>query len=215
VTRDEQTGVTPLTGAERTRRWRERRRQDPQDATAAADGEVTGVRKGTGTPARGYSWPPFQPGHTVNLVHGARCEKMIAPRAQALETAVMESAEFPDLVRSPVFRMSLTAWTRAEAVASLLYEYIAGLEPGEMMTPRLAGTRAPVDLWRTAESHAAKLRGELGLTPTGYAKISRDLGLAGRAADEALERMASAGRQIREQRSAGLKVIGGTTTEAG
>lgn len=63
------------------------------------------------------------------------------PRAQAKETAVLESGEFPDHVRSTVFRMSLSAWERAEAIASLLYDYVTGLEPEQMMTPRLAGTR--------------------------------------------------------------------------
>jgi hypothetical protein len=168
------------------------------------------VRASSGKgPARGYSWPPFQPGHTMSVVHGAWSERAVGPRADAIATAVLEDADFPDHVRSPVFRMSLAAWARAEAVASLLYDYLVTLGPEAMMTPRLAGTRAPADLWRAADAHAAKLRSELGLSPVSYAKIAKDLGLAGRAAEDALERMAKAGREIRERREADLTVIEG------
>jgi hypothetical protein len=140
-------------------------------------------------------------------VHGAWSDRAIAPRAGALEAAVLESAEFPDHVRSPVFRMALAAWARSEAVASLLFEHLATLGADAMMTPRLAGTRAPVDLWRAADAHAAKLRGELGLSPVSYARIAKDLGIANRASEDALERMANAGREIRERREAGLRAV--------
>jgi hypothetical protein len=206
--------VTPLSGAERTRRWRERRSQG-QNAGAGeipADTDVTGVRAASGNgagkgPARGYSWPPFEPGNAAAFVHGAFSERAIAPRAEALARAVLEDGEFPDHVRSPVFRISLAAWTRAEAVASLLFDHLITLGAEQMMTPRLAGTRAPVDLWRAADAHAAKLRGELGLSPVSYARIAKDLGIANRASEDALERMAKAGREIRERREAGLRVI--------
>lgn len=185
--------------------------QDAGTQDEALDGQFAGVRPAGGKgPARGYSWPPFAPGHTMSVVHGAFSERAVAPRAEALMTAVLEDGEFPDHVRSAVFRMSLAAWARAEAVASLLFDHVVTLGAEQMMTPRLAGTRAPVDLWRAADAHAAKLRGELGLSPVSYARIAKDLGLAGRSAEEALERMAQAGREIRERRAGELKVAGGS-----
>jgi hypothetical protein len=133
----------------------------------------------------------------------------VGPRAEALAAAVLEDAEFPDHVRSAVFRMSLAAWARAEAVASLLFDYLVTLGPEQMMTPRLAGTRAPADLWRAADAHAAKLRSELGLSPVSYAKIAKDLGIASKASEDALKAMQDAGRQIRERRQAELQVVRG------
>jgi hypothetical protein len=214
--------VTPLsgpkTGAERTRAWRERLRA--RAAGEPVDGEVTGVRMGSGLCPDG-SWVPqfdgqrppfqpgntlgFQPGNTLTVVHGARSERAIVPRAQALMTAVLEDADCPEYVRSAMFRFTLTAWARAEAIASLMYEYLTGLDPEQMITPKKVATKAPIDLWRIADGHAARLRAELGLSPVSYARIAKDLGLAGKSAEEALGQMARNGREIRERRAASLR----------
>lgn len=142
-------------------------------------------------------------------MHGAWSERAIAPRAERFATALLEDAQIPDHVRSPVFAAAVQAWARAEAVASLLFDHLAGLEVEAMMTPRLAAARAQVDLWRAMEAHAASLRSKLGLDPVGYARIAKDLGIANRASEDALERMAKAGREIRERREAPVKVIEG------
>ena len=169
--RDDETGVTPLRG------------QRPGEAWEAK-------------PPRGYSWPPFQDGNAAARVHGARSEREIGPRAVEIMTALLEDPAQPDHVRSPVFRHHVWAWARAESVAGLLFDYLAGLSFDEMVTPRLAATRSPVDLWKVADGHAGRLRSSLGLDPAGYAKIRRDLGLSQRASEEALEQLSAAGAAI-------------------
>src|SRR4051794_33987476 len=44
---------------------------------------VPAKRKGT-KPARGYTWPPFQKGHTLRATHGARSLALVEPRALEL-----------------------------------------------------------------------------------------------------------------------------------
>lgn len=192
VPRDEQAGVTSLKG----------RRNKPGNDLEAPGGEGKG-------PARGYSWPPFEPGHTKSMVHGAHSERVIVPRAEALMTAVLEDAECPDHLRSPVFRFALAAWCRAEAVAAVLFEYLMSLDAEQMMQPRLAGTRAPADLWKAADAHAATLRGRLGMDPVNYAKIAKDLGIASKASEDALGRLAETGKGIVERREAELRMLEG------
>jgi hypothetical protein len=143
------------------------------------------------------------------MVHGAYSDRVAGARAEVLMTSVLEDAECPDHLRSPMFRFTLGAWCRAESVASVLYEYIMTLSTEEMMTPRLAGTRAPVDLWKAADAHAANLRSKLGLDPVSYARIAKDLGIASKASEDALGRLAETGKGIVERREAELRMIEG------
>ncbi len=172
VARDEQAGVTPLAGTRPG--WG---RGGYRGAGLAGEG-----------PGAGHSWPPFQPGHTLSRIHGALSERDIVPQAEAIAAAVLEEAQCPDHLRSPAFRASLAGWARAEAVSSLLFDYLATLEVEAMLTLRQQATRAPVDLWRAAEAHAANLRSKLGLDPVSYARIAKDLGITSRASWDALRR---------------------------
>jgi hypothetical protein len=47
-----------------------------------SDIERRGDGTGHGGPARGYSWPPFEPGNTASLKHGLSSERRIAPLAR-------------------------------------------------------------------------------------------------------------------------------------
>lgn len=145
----------------------------------------------------------------MSLVHGANSERFIAPRARQFALSLLEDAQVPDHVRSPMFRWQVAAWSRAAAVASLLYDWVCSLDPEQMTRPRLAGTRSPFDQWKAAEAHESRERSKLGLDPVSYAKLARDLALASKASEDALERMAAAGREIWERRDAELKVIEG------
>jgi hypothetical protein len=180
VSRDEQAGVTPLHGR-----------------------GVGGDGRGGGTgPARGYSWPPFEAGNSAALTHGAYSEPRVAERAQEILTAVLEDAEMPDLLRSRAFRPTLADWARAEAMASLVFDWLCGLPVEQMASPRLAGTKAPLDLWRALSAHAGRLRARLGMDPVSYARLAKDLGLAQAASDEALRQAAARGAKLLERRLA-------------
>lgn len=186
---DEQRGENPLTGT----------------TGARVSGEVVpGGRTG-----RGYSWPPFEPGNTAAVRHGAYSRRVVLPRAQEILTAALEDPAMPDHVRSAGFAAAAQAWAEAEAVAELVLQWaVAQMENGDvgaMMTPPLPGTKAPIEVWRAVHAHAANLRAKLGLDPVSYSKIARDLGLAARAQDAAIERMGRAGAEIvaRREREAG------------
>ena len=124
---------------------------------------------------RAYRDDGFQPGedppnafdeeNDFATVHGAHSERALAPRALAFVTSMLEDAASPEHLRSPAFRSAVLAWGRAEAAASLLFDYISGMEMEGLITPRLAATKAPVDTWRSLEAHAAGMRSKLGIDP--------------------------------------------------
>lgn len=51
-------------------------------AVERAGGPAKGA--GHGGPASGYSWPPFEPGHTLSTKHGAYATLQLKPRAQEI-----------------------------------------------------------------------------------------------------------------------------------
>ena len=110
----------------------------------------------------------------------------------------------PDHIRTPAFASAAGAWARAEAVAEVLFNHMGAMTVEDMISPPLPGTKVPVDTWRMADAHASRLRSKLGLDPQGYARIRRDLGLADRAEDAALERLSQAGAQIVRRRAEAL-----------
>jgi hypothetical protein len=174
VTRDEVLGVTPLTGA------------------------AAGVQEPR--PARGYSWAPFEAGNTAGQRHGAYSLRVTGPLAEEILAGLLADPGVPDHVRSPAWRYQARAWAQAEAVAQVLYEHIGAMGAEAMVTPKLAGTRAPVDAWRSAAGHAARERARLGLDPASYARLRKDLGIAERAQEDALAMMAREGAKVSARR---------------
>ena len=112
-------GVTPLTGA------------------------AAGVQEPR--PARGYSWAPFEAGNTAGQRHGAYSLRVTGPLAEEILAGLLADPGVPDHVRSPAWRYQARAWAQAEAVAQVMYEHIGAMGAEAMVTPKLAGTRAPVD----------------------------------------------------------------------
>lgn len=102
----------------------------------------------------------------------------------------------PDHIRTPAFASAAGAWARAEAVAELIFEHMSAMPVEDMIAPPMPGTKPPVDTWRAVDAHASRLRSKLGLDPQGYARIRRDLGLADRAEEAALDRMSRTGGQL-------------------
>jgi hypothetical protein len=85
----------------------------------------------------------------------------------------------------------------------VLFERMVSLSPVDMVRPPLAGTRSPVDIWKATDAHAGRLRAQLGLNPVAYAGLAKDLGLAAKASDDALERLAAQGAEIATRRAIG------------
>lgn len=120
----------------------------------------------SGSPMRGYSWPPFEPGNEAALTHGAYSANRVEPIATALRAQLLEVAAW---CAAPAFAATVAAWSQAEARARLLQLYLdeVGLLDAEG-EPRSA--LAALD---KAERAASRLREQLGLTPAAWAALRR------------------------------------------
>ena len=147
---------------------------------------------------RGYSRPPFQPGHTLSLVHGANSERAIATRAKQVHEELLTVAPYLD---EDKFIPAVKRYLAAAAREALLDDYIrtVSAEKG----PGAVSSRT----WEQATAAArlaGKVASDLGLDPLGHARI-RAL-TAGAANSEAtLADLAAEGRAVRQRRQAELE----------
>jgi hypothetical protein len=148
-------------------------------------------------PARNYSWPPFEPGHLVNLRHGARAPSVYGPIAVALAETLVEQR--PRLAAYPE---AVAAWATAEARADLLRRWLEERgtfdEAGELRSGALG--------WLLrVERQADQARQRLGLDPRSDAQLARETAeAAGSVAD--LDAVRSAGREALK-RAEGVELL--------
>lgn len=138
-------------------------------------------------PPRGYSWEPFKPGNLAAVKHGVYSDRTIQPLAERIAEAIVEEA--PEL-GAPRFRFALSAWAHAEARAALLRFLLGGVIDADK----------PPEKWlkelRAEERRAAEERRELGLSPSSYAKLQREMADAAKGRYD-LEKLTEEGREIR------------------
>jgi hypothetical protein len=149
----------------------------------------------TPKPPRGYSWPPFQPGHTKSMRHGIWSKRTVDPLAQDLVAGLLSDRD--DLGSYPELVM---AWGRAEARCLLLADWFVqrGLFDDE------GKERPGLRFVGQFEKLAADLRAQLGLTPGSEADLARSRADAIKGELD-LEGLAARGREARlaaEQRQA-------------
>jgi hypothetical protein len=136
--------------------------------------------------------PPFEPGHTLSLRHGAYSERAIAARAEAVHAELLTFAPYLD---EPRFLPAVQRYLDAAARELLLHEHVERLSAEK-------GTGAvPARVWEQATAAArlaAKLGSDLGLDPIGHARI-RALSAASGAseASQSLAELTEQGRRIR------------------
>jgi len=147
------------------------------DELRQAEGQVA-ESKSKG-PARGYSWPPFEPGNTSSLKHGAYSPRQIAPIAAQLVEAVVNDPDLPHLSR-PAFRPAVEAWAAIEAKVRLIADWCDRLSIEESATVK----GEPLNQLRHWENAAAKHRARLGLDPVSAGRLAKDVAI-GRAVDTA------------------------------
>ena len=151
-----------------------------------------------GEPSRGYSWPPFQPGHTLSLKHGADSDRAIAARAEEIHGALLDAAPYLD---EPRFLPAVSRYLQAAARETLLHQHI--VETSEAKGPAAVSSR----LWEQATAAArlsSKLGSDLGLDPIGHARI-RALSVGAEATQAGLSELQDRGRRHVERRRAELK----------
>lgn len=148
-------------------------------------------------PRRGYSWPPFVNGNLAGARHGTRSKRLVDERAAEIHAGLLEVAPWiSELDAEAVHR-----YCRAESRARMLDSYVTAkaAEGGvEAVLPYLwtEATRA--------EANAHRFAQDLGLDPTGRAKLAKDLGFAAHFGGESLADLAAEGRAVRERRQVEL-----------
>ena len=164
----------PLSGAERSRRYRQRQRQAAQQP-------------------RGYSWPPFTEGNTAALVHGANSSRFVDPLSAQIVAELLDSDDCPPHLHQARYSAAVAAWGRAEAMVRLIATSIAGQSVEAALTEtsrgvestehgkgrsarrtvakRVEGSAGALD---RAERTAARMRDALGLTPASAARMRLD-----------------------------------------
>jgi hypothetical protein len=142
----------------------------------------------TGGPARGYSWPAFQEGHTLSLVHGAESPRTIEARAAEVREQLFEVAPW---LAQDVFVPAVARFLRCEAREMLIHEHIA-----KVSAEKGAGF-VPQRLWESATACAnasMKASALLGLDPQSYARLRATTGHAA-ATEHTLADLKDQGRQ--------------------
>lgn len=186
-------GHVPLSGAERQRRFRERRKQEAAEAEAA----VAELK-----PARGYSWAPFQPGHTLSVKSGIYSGRFLTPRAEEILLRERAKPAWPAYLEEPVYERAVRAWARAEAMLELYTEYVEQQTAEAMSTEfgeaeeditgdgtkgaggsstrrsRTRKTGPSLEMWRKLDAAASMHRTKLGLDPLARARLGRDVAAA-------------------------------------
>lgn len=148
-----------------------------------------------GDPARGYSWPPFEPGNRVAEKHGARSDRAVLPLAGQLLDAMAEVAPH---AADPAFRATLERWAYATAQARLLRRWLEEHGPldddGEV--------RGAATYLQRVEATAAKAEEQLGLTPRAWAQLVATLAqVEGQPGSEGLaDGVRTVGARLVEQR---------------
>lgn len=121
-------------------------------------------RRGSGVPARGYSWPPFEEGNEAALVHGARSPRKVQPIADELHGHLLSVAPW---CASPAFQGAARSWSWAEGQAHLLRAHVD--EHGHF--DEEGEERSAVRTLERVERRLIRLREGLGLTPAALGKL--------------------------------------------
>lgn len=134
---------------------------------------------------------PFEPGHTLSLIHGANSDRTIAARAELVRPRLYDVCPW---LHDTMDIVAVDRFLRAESRALILHEYII-----EVVDEKGAG-KVPSRLWEqatAADNLAAKLGHTLGLDPTGRAKLQQTVA----STESTLVDLAAQGASIRAART--------------
>jgi hypothetical protein len=135
--------------------------------------------------ARGYSWPPFEKGHTVSLRHGAWSPRLVNPLASELVEQLLAMTMLPTYGQrsgaQPCGRGH--AARPASSLADYLIDLVGSDRLGDLDDPKVSAAYRLLDRF---EAQAVQQHGRLGLDPLSAAKLGKDVAL-GRQADAATE----------------------------
>lgn len=162
------------------------------------------------------SYAPGNMGNVNALRNGMTSKRALNDRAMAIITAYLEDARCPDHLRLPAFAADVMAWGQAEALASFAWDDMCKLmdEEGTAAVFRMQPgvMKAQSEVWKAHAAFASQLRKGLGLSPAGYAKIARELGIGAASTQDQLARMSEEGGEIVQRR---LAIVRGVSSVSG
>lgn len=121
--------------------------------------------------------PPFAPGHTLSMRHGAHSDRLVGPRALEIAAALEDDGALPEFLRDPSYRPAVLAYCRTLAQVERVEGYLAEHTP-EHGVPELdddGAVRAATRLLDRLVARADRQRADLGLTPMARARLGRDV----------------------------------------
>lgn len=147
-------------------------------------------------PARGYTWPPFEPGNQVARRHGARgadVPEVAAPRAAELQ-------QVAPWLAVPAFAGAATDVAIAEVMVARL---LAAIDEDGVVDAD-GNVRSVVAQLDRYLARLSRLRHEAGCTPLGLGQLLERLAKVegSTAAQDALDALKEAGRAVRAEAEA-------------
>lgn len=134
--------------------------------TPARTGKPPNNQPASGVPARGYTNPPLQPGHTLSTKHGSHSPRVYLPLAQELTEGLLDAR--PDLAPYPV---AVARWAEWEARALLMRRHMA--QVGDLDGTGPEAEHRKVTAWLTqCENSAERAAAVLGLDPFSEARLA-------------------------------------------
>jgi len=172
-------------------------RAHPADAVPSTSADAPATRDAVTShgAARGYSWPPAEPGNLLALKHGA-FSRYVIPEADELATVVLDSTAHLGDADAAAVRDYAIAQVRAWRLA-------AWVEQHGVLDARGRISDAAAELRRWLD-RAEKARGRLGLDPVSRAALAVDEITARRNAGAMAREELAEGRRLREQAEARL-----------
>ena len=141
----------------------------------------------TPRPARGYSWPPFKPGHRLSLIHGADSARAIEAKAAEVHDELLSIAPY---LAEDKFIPAVNRYLQAAAREALLDRHI------QAVSAEKGAGAVSSRLWEQATAAtrlAAKLGSDLGLDPIGHARI-RALAVGAEVGEATLDELKAQGQ---------------------
>lgn len=143
-------------------------------------------------PKTGLEWqpefegqrPPFQPGNSLAVTHGASSPARVDPLAQQYIAEILED-EGTQYLQAARFQSALWHWAQAQARVQLLTEYVDSMTM-DAATRSDRGQTSPLELLRKWMATAQTWASRLGLDPLSAARLGKDLA-QGKQADAAGE----------------------------
>jgi hypothetical protein len=126
--------------------------------------------------------PPFAPGNSLAVTHGASSPARVDPIAQRYVDELLTD-EGTRYLQAPRFQSALWHWAQAQAKVQLLTEWVDGMTL-QQAADSARGQTSPLELLRKWMATSQTWAARLGLDPLSAARLGKDVA-QGRQADAA------------------------------